>query len=480
MKNCKKKILCGFLAGAVLFASGCGNKDTQDQAKVQRYAWPLGSSSPEDTVTQIYAEKFAEEVERLSGGMMLISVYPNSVLGGDRELLESCKEGDIPFVVQNTAPQVTFMPDVAVFDMPAVFETIDEVREHVDNPDFLSMMQQVYGDAGYVLLGYADQGFRVMTTNRNVQSISDFKGQKIRTMENSYHMAYWKALGASPTPMTFSEVYIGLQQGTIDAQENPYEVIVSNKLYEQQDYVVETNHLPHLISLIVSDEFFEGLTGEQQEIIREAAETAKEYAREQSDAGYVLLGYADQGFRVMTTNRNVQSISDFKGQKIRTMENSYHMAYWKALGASPTPMTFSEVYIGLQQGTIDAQENPYEVIVSNKLYEQQDYVVETNHLPHLISLIVSDEFFEGLTGEQQEIIREAAETAKEYAREQSDERIASRIQTIEESGTQIISLNDEMHEQIRELCKPVYESIEKNVSEDLVDAYLGDMKGVIE
>ena len=167
MKNCKKKILCGFLAGAVLFASGCGNKDTQDQAKVQRYAWPLGSSSPEDTVTQIYAEKFAEEVERLSGGMMLISVYPNSVLGGDRELLESCKEGDIPFVVQNTAPQVTFMPDVAVFDMPAVFETIDEVREHVDNPDFLSMMQQVYGDAGYVLL----EGRRIEDVKRFYKNV---------------------------------------------------------------------------------------------------------------------------------------------------------------------------------------------------------------------------------------------------------------------------------------------------------------------
>lgn len=339
MKNCKKKILCGFLAGAVLFASGCGNKDTQDQAKVQRYAWPLGSSSPEDTVTQIYAEKFAEEVERLSDGTMLISVYPNSVLGGDRELLESCKEGDIPFVVQNTAPQVTFMPDVAVFDMPAVFETIDEVREHVDNPDFLSMMQQVYGDAGYVLLGYADQGFRVMTTNRNVQSISDFKGQKIRTMENSYHMAYWKALGASPTPMTFSEVYIGLQQGTIDAQENPYEVIVSNKLYEQQDYVVETNHLPHLISLIVSEEFFDLLTDEQQQIIKEAADTAKEYAREQSDA-----------------------------------------------------------------------------------------------------------------------------------------RIASRMDTIRESGTEIITPSEELYNEIRELCKPIYASIENSVSQEIIDAYLGDMQ----
>lgn len=274
---------------------------------------------------------------------MKIQVYPNGTIGGDRELLESCKDGDIPFVIQNTAPQVTFMPDLAVFDIPCRFSTIDEVREKVDDPEFYGLLEDVY-----------------------------------------------------------------------------------------------------------------------------------------ENGGYKLLGYADQGFRVMSTNKKVESLADFKGQKIRTMENSYHMAYWKALGASPTPMTFSEVYIGLQQGTIDAQENPYEVIVSNKLYEQQDYVVETNHLPHLISLIVSDEFFEGLTGEQQEIIREAAETAKEYAREQSDERIASRIQTIEESGTQIISLNDEMHEQIRELCKPVYESIEKNVSEDLVDAYLGDMKGVIE
>jgi TRAP-type C4-dicarboxylate transport system substrate-binding protein len=135
-------------------------------------------------------------------------------------------------------------------------------------------------------------------------------------------------------------------------------------------------------------------------------------------------------------------------------------------------MTFSEVYIGLQQGTIDAQENPYEVIVSNKLYEQQDYVVETNHLPHLISLIVSDEFMQGLPEEQQEIIREAAQTAKEYAREQSDERIASRIQTIIDSGSEIITLDDEMHEKLREISQPVYDAIEETVSPELIEAYL--------
>ena len=274
-------LTCGL--GLIACGGAQGSVSGTEEAEVQRYAWPLGSSSPEDTVTQIYAKKFAEEVERLSGGSMKISVYPNSVLGGDRELLESCKDGDIPFVVQNTAPQVTFMKDTAVFDMPALFETIDEVREHVDNPEFMELMQQVYRDGGYELLGYADQGFRVMTTNKKVENLSDFKGQKIRTMENSYHMDFWKKLKASPTPMSFSEVYIGLQQGTIDAQENPYEVIVSNKLYEQQDYVVETNHLPHLISLIVSDEFFQDLPEDKQAILVEAAEIAKEEARQASD-----------------------------------------------------------------------------------------------------------------------------------------------------------------------------------------------------
>ena len=274
----KKKIYMATAVLAAVLLSGCAK-----ESDVQRYAWPLATSSPEDTVTQLFSEKFAEEVDRLSDGKMKIQVYPNSTLGGDRELLESCKDGDIPFVVQNTAPQVTFMKDAAVFDIPCVFDSIEEVRNKVDDAKFYGLMEDVYKDACYKLLGYADQGFRVMSTNKNITSLSDFKGQKIRTMENPYHMAFWKSLKANPTPMTFSEVYIGLQQGTIDAQENPYEVIVSSRLYEQQDYVVETNHLPHLISLIVSDEFFEGLSKKEQNVITEASEIAKKYAREQSD-----------------------------------------------------------------------------------------------------------------------------------------------------------------------------------------------------
>lgn len=280
MKRVKRAAALLAVCMILVSLAGCGGAGEDE---VQRYAWPLGTASPEDTVTQIYAEEFVKEVDRLSDGKMKIQIYPNSTLGGDRELLETCKDGDIPFVIQNTAPQVTFMPDLAIFDMPCVFDTIEDARAKVDEPEFYGLMEDVYLSGGYKLLGYADQGFRVMSTNKEITVFSDFRGQKIRTMENSYHMDFWKELEAAPTPMTFSEVYIGLQQGTIDAQENPYEVIVSNRLYEQQDYVVETNHLPHLISLIVSEEFFNELTKEQQDILVKAAETAKIAARKASD-----------------------------------------------------------------------------------------------------------------------------------------------------------------------------------------------------
>lgn len=274
-----------YTAVLLLFAgalAGCANQQKTQEGE-QRYAYPLATASPEDTVTQIYAEKFVEEVDRLSEGRIKIQVYPNSVLGGDRELLESCYDGDIPFIIQNTAPQVTFIPDTAIFDAPCIFEDLAEVRKTVDDPEFFAQIQESYRDSGYELLGYSDQGFRVMSTNKEVTSFEDFSGQKIRTMENSYHLEFWSALGANPTPMNFSEVYIGLQQNTIDAQENPYEVIVSNNLYEQQDYVVETNHLPHLISLVVSKDFYDELPEEDQEILIEAQEIAREYSREASD-----------------------------------------------------------------------------------------------------------------------------------------------------------------------------------------------------
>lgn len=307
-----KRLLSTIMVSTLIFVllfAGCEKSDADG---TQRYAWPLATASPEDTVTQIFSEKFAEEVDRLSDGKMKIQVYANSTLGGDRDLLETCADGDIPFVVQNTAPQVTFMSDLAVFDLPCVFDSLEDCRKKLDEPAFYELISEVYTKGGYHLLGMADQGFRVMSTNKVISEFKDFKGQKIRTMENSYHLEFWKSLKANPTPMSFSEVYIGLQQHTIDAQENPYEVIVSNRLYEQQDYVVETNHLPHLISLIVNDEFFQGLSKEEQEIMTAAAKTATEYAREQSDARI-----ADRIATIEASGTKIITLSDEVREEIR-------------------------------------------------------------------------------------------------------------------------------------------------------------------
>lgn len=259
-----------------ILLSSCGGE------RRQTYAWVLATASPEKTVTGIFANTFAQKVEELSGGELKLQVYHNSVLGGDTELIESCQCGDIPFVVQNTAPEVSYMPRLCLFDLPCVFQEIEEVHKVLDDSLFIHKINNIYQDAGFYLLGMADQHFRVMTCNKEVTSLSDLKGMKIRTMENSFHIGFWKLLGANPTPMAFSELYVGLEQHTVDAQENPYEVICSNGFYEVQKDVVETNHLPHLLALVTNNDFYRKLSSQDKAVVDKAAQEATEIARTQA------------------------------------------------------------------------------------------------------------------------------------------------------------------------------------------------------
>lgn len=297
------------LSMLLMTLAGCGgdNVDTSGNDKNgsgQSYSFELAMDSPEDTVTYLFGKKFADLVDEKSNGRIKITVYSSGQLGGDREICESVQNGDIAFVVQNTAPQVNFVPELAVFDLPNLFANAEVARKVLDGP-FFDTIAEKYEENNIKLLGYADQSFRVMTTNKKIETIEDFRGQKIRTMENPYHLEYWQSLGANPTPMAFAEVYLGLQQGTIDAQENPYEVIVANKFYEQQKYVVNTNHLIHLISLITNVQLFNDLSEGDQQIILEAAEEAKVWAREQAD-----LRVEDRTNTILENGAEIVDLSD--------------------------------------------------------------------------------------------------------------------------------------------------------------------------
>lgn len=265
------------MAMSLLMLWGC----TEPKGK-QTFAWVIATASPENTVTGIFANTFAQKVEELSQGELRMQVYHNSVLGGDTELLESVQCGDIPFVVQNTAPEVSYMPELCLFDLPCAFANIEDLHTVLDNHNFMQKINKIYEKSDFHLLALADQHFRVMTSNKKVQELSDLKGIKIRTMENSHHITFWKALGANPTPMAFSELYVGLEQHTVDAQENPYEVICSNGFYEVQKYVIETNHLPHLLALVTNQEFYQKMPKESQKIINQAAIIARDEARKQA------------------------------------------------------------------------------------------------------------------------------------------------------------------------------------------------------
>lgn len=241
----------------------------------------IANDSTDDTVTGLMTQKLKEVLEAKSKGAFKVATFPNSQLGSDREITQSCQNGELAFVVQNTAPQVNFVPKAAVFDLPNLFPNKKVARAALDK--FQKDIEPEYAKAGIVMLGFGDQGFRVLSSNKAINKIEDFKGLKLRTMENKYHVQYWQSLGANPTPLPFSELYLALQQGTVTGQENPYEVIVATKLYEVQKYVIDTNHLFHTITIIMSKNIYDQLTPDEQKLVRDAAREVITWGREQAD-----------------------------------------------------------------------------------------------------------------------------------------------------------------------------------------------------
>ena len=170
-------------------------------------------------------------------------------------------------MLSSNAVHANFIADSIIFDMPFTYPNTEFARKVLNNPDFIEKITQVYAAEGFHYIGASDQGFRTLTCNKEVHSPADLNGITIRTMENKYHMAAWDNLGANPTPLAFNELYTALQQGTVDAQENPIELIYANKFYEQQDYVVNTNHIFQTIVWIMNEEFYQSLPDDLKQVV---------------------------------------------------------------------------------------------------------------------------------------------------------------------------------------------------------------------
>lgn len=258
--------------------------DSVDYTQGESYSFIIATDGAEDRVDGLLVHYMADQLDAITGGRIKLQMYFNGSMGTDTELCESTQAGDVAFFLGSTAFTANFVPELNVIDLPFLYGSSQQFRDTMDDEEVFNFYKEKYTENNFQLIGFFDQGMRQLTTNKLVETPEDLHGQKIRVMENQLHIAIWEALGASPTPMSFSEVYMALQQGTIDAQENPFEVIYANRIYEQQDYVILTSHLAASHNLLFSKVIYDGLTETDQALIMAVGEAAIQYAREQCDA----------------------------------------------------------------------------------------------------------------------------------------------------------------------------------------------------
>ena len=221
-------------------------------------------STGEGAAGQLLGECIAARLDEITGGQLTMSYHPNGELGGDTDLLRQMQNNDIQLVICQTAPVVSFIPNMAVFDLPMVFagydgDTIEAVLNGEDSA-FRAALADAYQEAGLRLLGFLQNAtYRLTTAHIALQSLEDFTGLQIRTMENTNHMDFWSAIGAMPTPLTWSEVYFALRSGAIDAQENAADTCVGANLDEVQEYLACTNHILYVNQICINQDAYAAL-----------------------------------------------------------------------------------------------------------------------------------------------------------------------------------------------------------------------------
>lgn len=271
-------------------------------------------------------DKFAELVNEKSGGSVKVEVYPNSQLGDNTSMAEQLQFGSLDMMAPSVAALSGFTTSTAVFDLPYLFKN-EAAAEEVLDGEIGDKVAEGLVSSGFQVIGWMTQSWRHVTCNKEVHAPADMAGLKIRVMDSEYHLAHFNALGCSAIPMAFSEVYTALQQGTIDAQENPYTNIVNSRFYEVQDYVIQTAHIYDACPVIVSKITWDKLSDDQKAAIQEAVDEAVTWERAEVKAD-------DEAYRkvVEDSGTTVVDLSEDERNAFRTAVESVYQTFYKAYG----------------------------------------------------------------------------------------------------------------------------------------------------
>ena len=233
----------------------------------------------QDHPQSIGMQLFKKYVEEKTKGGVQVALYLNSQLGGERESVEQVKSGSLEMATASAGPLTTFNKNFMVLDIPFAFDSYEIAWGVLDGPMGQKLLENSEG-IGLKGLAYLENGYRHVTNNvRPINGPDDLKGIKIRTMEAPMHMENFKQLGANPTPVPWTELYLTMQQKIVDGQENPLANIWELKMFEVQKYCSLTGHIYDPMPLVANLAWFNKLPQDYQAIIEKGALLAQNYSR---------------------------------------------------------------------------------------------------------------------------------------------------------------------------------------------------------
>ncbi|WP_246479727.1 TRAP transporter substrate-binding protein [Kaustia mangrovi] len=264
----------GLIAAAATLAVMAASVGAQAQTTLR-----FAHTQPTSDTHHLAAERFAELVEERTDGEITISIHPAGELGNDPAILEGIRLGTIDIGQTGNPFYTRFEPKLNVLDLPFLFSDYEHVYQTIDG----EIGQELLGELekhGMKGLAFWEIGFRKLTNSkRAVKTPEDIKGLKIRTTPNPAHVQAFELLGAAPTPMAFTEVYLALETGTVDGQENPLNIIRSNQFQEVQSHLSFTDHAYTVSIVSMNLAKFDALPEDQQKILLDAAGEAAVYQR---------------------------------------------------------------------------------------------------------------------------------------------------------------------------------------------------------
>lgn len=262
-------------------ATGGSTSAAAGPAKTLRLAHGQTTTDPVDKAV-LY---MAKDLEQKSGGSLKIQDFPNNQLGQAAAQVQGGQSGSIDLVIEGNSYFSGIVPDTQVLELPFLFKDYNAAHAALDGPVGNTLAAKFDG-SGLKLLGWWELGFRDLTNGKHpVKSPADLSGMRIRTLPSPIQVALWKDLGAQPTPIDFSELYLALSQGTVDAQENPVTIILSSKFYEVQKYLTLTHHVYSAAPLVVSQQTWDGLSDSQRTALQAAAKDGTDYERKLVETG---------------------------------------------------------------------------------------------------------------------------------------------------------------------------------------------------